>query len=60
MNHDLPRKGIPPDSARSKNALDDYRWARHAEQRKAFDVFASARQVSLLALPTGQCIIIKP
>lgn len=40
--------------------LDDYGWARHAEQRKAFDAFAMERAVPLLALPTGQGIIIKP
>jgi len=27
MNHDLPRKGIPSDSARSKNALANARTA---------------------------------
>jgi hypothetical protein len=40
--------------------LDDYGWARHAEQQKAFNVFAQKRGVPILGLPTGQGIIMKP
>ena len=40
--------------------LDDYGWARHIEQRNAFDKFASDKGVTILALPTGQGLIIKP
>jgi hypothetical protein len=40
--------------------LDDYGWRKHAAQRLAFDEFARHRGVPLLALPTGQGLIIKP
>ncbi len=40
--------------------LDDYGWRKHAAQRLAFDEFARAKGVPLLALPTGQGIILKP
>ncbi len=40
--------------------LDDYGWARHIEQKRAFDRFASERGVSVLSLPTGQGLIFKP
>jgi hypothetical protein len=40
--------------------LDDYGWNPHISQKRAFDVFAAARGVQVLALPTGQGIIIKP
>lgn len=40
--------------------LDDYGWARHITQKKAFDQFATDRAVQVLPLPTGQGIIIKP
>lgn len=40
--------------------LDDYGWRKHAAQRIAFDEFARARRVPLLALPTGQGLILKP
>lgn len=40
--------------------LDDYGWRKHTAQRVAFDEFARKRGVPLLALPTGQGIIIKP
>jgi len=39
--------------------LDDYGWRKHAAQRLAFDDFARRRGVPLLALPTGQGLIIK-
>lgn len=40
--------------------LDDYGWRKHREQKLAFDDFAARRGVPLLALPTGQGLIIKP
>lgn len=40
--------------------LDDYGWERHIEQKRAFDKFAAARGVTVLSLPTGQGLIIKP
>lgn len=40
--------------------LDDYGWRKHAAQRVAFDDFARRRGVPLLALPTGQGLILKP
>lgn len=40
--------------------LDDYGWRKHIEQKLAFDEFARLRGVSVLALPTGQGLIIKP
>jgi hypothetical protein len=40
--------------------LDDYGWAKHYEQKRAFDEFARARGVQVLALPTGQGLILKP
>ena len=40
--------------------LDDYGWRRHIEQKKAFDDFAYKRGVSVLPLPTGQGLMIKP
>jgi hypothetical protein len=40
--------------------LDDYGWRKHATQREAFDNFARSRGAPLLALPTGQGLILKP
>ena len=40
--------------------LDDYNWRRHAAQRAAFDAFAREREIMVLALPTGQGLIVKP
>jgi O-methyltransferase len=40
--------------------LDDYGWRKHKEQRRAFDGFALERGVQVLALPTGQGLILKP
>jgi hypothetical protein len=40
--------------------LDDYGWNPHISQKRAFDAFAAVRGVQVLALPTGQGIIIKP
>lgn len=39
--------------------LDDYGWYGHEEQKKAFDIFARERGRKVLALPTGQGMIIK-
>ncbi len=39
---------------------DDYDFELHEEQRKMIDRFAASRGVPVLALPTGQGIIIKP
>lgn len=40
--------------------LDDYGWAGHHLQKRAFDRFASDRRVSVLSLPTGQGLVLKP
>jgi O-methyltransferase len=40
--------------------LDDYGWAKQINQKIAFDRFAEARGVKVLALPTGQGLIFKP
>ena len=40
--------------------LDDYGWRKHLEQKNAFDDFARTRGVQVLALPTGQGLILKP
>lgn len=40
--------------------LDDYGWRKHVAQRLAFDEFARRRGVPLLALPTGQGVLLKP
>jgi len=40
--------------------LDDYGQKLHSEQQVAFDAFATARGVSVLCLPTGQGLILKP
>jgi O-methyltransferase len=40
--------------------LDDYGWRKHYEQKRAFDEFARQRGTSVLALPTGQGLILKP
>jgi hypothetical protein len=40
--------------------LDDYGWRKHREQQRAFDDFARKRGVQVLALPTGQGLILKP
>ncbi len=40
--------------------LDDYAYRGFEPQGAAFDAFASARGVSVLNLPTGQGIIVKP
>jgi hypothetical protein len=40
--------------------LDDFGWRKHREQKVAFDEFARRRNVEVLALPTGQGLILKP
>ena len=40
--------------------LDDYGFPQHINQKLAFDDFARQKKVEILALPTGQAIIIKP
>ena len=40
--------------------LDDYGFTEHIEQKHAFDLFAKERGVSVLTLPTGQGLMIKP
>lgn len=40
--------------------LDDYGWETHINQKIAWDKFASERGVKVLALPTGQGLLIKP
>ena len=40
--------------------LDDYGWPGRIEQKKAFDAFATKKGISILRLPTGQALIIKP
>jgi hypothetical protein len=40
--------------------LDDYGFVSYEEQKKGFDRFARARGVEVLALPTGQGLIVKP
>ncbi len=40
--------------------LDDYGFPQHINQKVAFDEFARQKGVDILALPTGQAVIIKP
>jgi len=40
--------------------LDDYGFVSYEEQKRGFDQFARARGVEVLALPTGQGLIVKP
>ncbi|MGH8643561.1 MAG: TylF/MycF/NovP-related O-methyltransferase [Gammaproteobacteria bacterium] len=39
--------------------LDDYGFVSYEEQKQGFDAFAKQKQVEILALPTGQGVIIK-
>ena len=39
--------------------LDDYGFAPHILQKRAFDIFAKEKNIEILNLPTGQGIIIK-
>ncbi|MBI1983200.1 MAG: hypothetical protein HYS61_03270 [Acidobacteria bacterium] len=40
--------------------LDDYGWRPHINQKHAWDAFAADRGLKVLALPTGQGLLIKP
>ena len=40
--------------------LDDYGWPGRLVQKNSFDKFAKERNIEVLALPTGQGLIIKP
>lgn len=40
--------------------LDDYGWAPHINQKVAWDAWAARNGVMILALPTGQGMILKP
>ena len=40
--------------------LDDYGWAAHVHQKKAWDAWARQQGVSILSLPTGQGLVLKP
>jgi hypothetical protein len=40
--------------------LDDYAWANFPAQKAAHDAFARAHNVSILTLPTGQGLLLKP
>ena len=40
--------------------LDDYGWAAHVMQKKAWDEWAARQGVMILALPTGQGLLQKP
>lgn len=40
--------------------IDDYGWAAHVNQKRAWDTWAQKAGVMILALPTGQGLILKP
>ena len=40
--------------------LDDYAFRGHDAQRRSFDAFAEEHRVGILALPTGNGLLIKP
>ena len=40
--------------------LDDYGWRMHVHQKRAFDAFAAERDIRVLAMPTGQGLLVKP
>lgn len=40
--------------------LDDYGWRGYEEQRATMDEFARSARVEILALPTGQGLVVKP
>jgi hypothetical protein len=40
--------------------LDDYGWAPHIHQKRAWDVFGQQHDFQILSLPTGQGLIMKP
>ena len=55
LNHFWPRltPGAPV-------VLDDYGWNGHLPQRVAMDEFAASKGLTVLELPTGQGLLIKP
>jgi hypothetical protein len=40
--------------------LDDYGWAPHIHQKRAWDILARQKNIHILSLPTGQGLIMKP
>jgi hypothetical protein len=40
--------------------FDDYGWERFKKQKEALDEFAVAQDIEILALPTGQGLLLKP
>jgi hypothetical protein len=40
--------------------LDDYGFVSYEEQKRGFDQFARSKGIEVLALPTGQGLILKP
>jgi hypothetical protein len=40
--------------------LDDYGWSHYRPQKEAMDAFAGRNGVSILTLPTGQGLLLKP
>jgi hypothetical protein len=40
--------------------LDDYGWSTYRPQKDAMDSFAERKNVAILALPTGQGLVLKP
>lgn len=40
--------------------FDDYGWRGHEDQRDGLDAFAATKGVSIVSLPTGQGLLIKP
>ena len=40
--------------------LDDYAYFGYRQQKLAMDAFAETKQVKILALPTGQGLLVKP
>jgi hypothetical protein len=47
-------------SAGAPVILDDYAWSNYAPQKEAMDHFARKKGVSILNLPTGQGLLLKP
>lgn len=40
--------------------FDDYGWLAYVQQKKVLDAFAASKGVKILALPTGQGLLLKP
>jgi O-methyltransferase len=65
MNIEAPERAAleyfwPKLSAGGIVILDDYGFTGHEEQRRSADEFAASVGVGILALPTGQGLIVKP